>query len=233
MEYSTIDDPFLHFAPANLETPAADVPVEQTETAATEPPDQAVQNACTAMNLRDASAAGWLYWAVNSLYPELVSIDAFQLFRQALLRDAGNPSDPIEVMMIEQLALAHFGIGRLQVRSCSADNAKWTIAYADSTTRLLGEFRRCTLALEQYRTSQENRNKEKAAKNAIAATATEPSENNGKPRSAANGKKPNDSELTSNGEREIPEWLQKRMAYPGPTQDESQLVAATNGNGRA
>ena len=145
---------------------------------------------------------------------------AFPLYRDKLLKEAGDPSDPIEIMLIEQLALAHFNIGRLQIRSSSVQDAKLAVAYSDAATRLLGEFRRCTLALEDYRAKQAAR--KTAITNTEEAEEESPPKRNGKPcpstngKRSANGKKPlngqkkaDNAKQSANGE--LPQCLKDRM----------------------
>ena len=45
----------------------------------------------------------------------------FDRYLRQLLRDAGDPADPIERMMIEQIALVHHKIGELYYRSASCE----------------------------------------------------------------------------------------------------------------
>jgi hypothetical protein len=192
-----------------------------------EPPPEVVA-AMQAMNLREVAAAGFLHWAVSTSLSDNINPAAFKLFRDKLLQDAGNPTDPIEVMLIEQLALAHFHIGRLQVRSCGAASPQLQVAYSDAATRLLGEFRRCTLALEDLRAKQDARRERKAA--AISARKKASAERNGAPRPSKNGKNGAPStRVRTNGE--IPQCLKDRMT--GPIPSGPQLTAATGRNGKA
>jgi hypothetical protein len=178
-----------------------------------------------AVNLREVSAAGYLHWAVSTSLSDGINPAAFKLFRDKLLQDAGSPTDPIEVMLIEQLALAHFHIGRLQVRSCGAASPQLQVAYSDAATRLLGEFRRCTLALEDLRAKQDARRERNASSSKARKQAS--AERNGAPRPSKNGKKkaPN-TELKHNGE--VPQCLIDRMTAPLPGRPQ---LATTGGNG--
>ena len=181
-----------------------------------------------AMNLREVSAAGFLYWAVSSSLSDGISTVAFKVYRDRLLQDAGNPTDPIEVMLIEQLALAHFNIGRLQIKSCGADSPQLQVAYSDAATRLLGEFRRCTLALEDLRAKQDARREQSAHDE--KAEPKPPAQSNGSARPSKNGKtKPPNTKLNNNSE--IPQCLKDRMMPPTP--NGSQPAAVTGRNGRA
>ncbi len=192
------------------------------------PADETALDAAQAVNLREVTGAAFLYWVVSSSLTNGIGTEAFQVYRDELLRDAGNPSDPLEVMLIEQLALAHFSIGQLRIKSCALESPKLAIAYSDSATRLLGEFRRCTLALEDYRTKQAAR-KDQAARPDAVETAPPPN-SNGRSQPSSNGKrKPTTARLGTNGE--IPQCLKDRMQPPIPVA--SQLAASTGGNGKA
>lgn len=181
-----------------------------------------------AINLRDNAAAGWLSWVMSSTLGEQVDPDAFLVYRDVLLKEAGDPQDPIERMLIEQLALAHFSIGQMRIRSCSTDSPKMTLAFSDAATRLFSEFRRSVLALEEYRskralrTEQRDRHDEK--------TPVLPAEANGhvRPRVHAS-KKHRDVELESTEKQttqvlildnningDMPKWLKNRLACPTP-----------------
>jgi hypothetical protein len=68
-----------------------------------------------------------------------------------LRRDAGDPADPVERMMIEQIALAHHKIGELYYRARRANSPEKVKVYNAAIAALLGEFRRMALALKSYR----------------------------------------------------------------------------------
>lgn len=74
-----------------------------------------------------------------------------------LVAQAKRTDDPIEAMMIEQLAVAHHRIATLHVRAAEAEDLAGTEAYTSAATRLLGEFRRLALALQTYRTPTQGR----------------------------------------------------------------------------
>jgi hypothetical protein len=74
-----------------------------------------------------------------------------------LLADAVETEDPIEKMMIEQLAMAHHRIGSLHSQAASTRDIKKCEAYSSAAQRLLGEFRRLVLALRDYRTPVQGR----------------------------------------------------------------------------
>jgi hypothetical protein len=103
-----------------------------------------------AAQLRDAAAAVFMS---SSMSPALqvVPVDAFKIYRDRLIADCGAPEDPIEVMLVEQLALAHLNTGLLHSRAANATSIECATAYCSAAARLLGEFRRTALALAAYK----------------------------------------------------------------------------------
>jgi hypothetical protein len=80
-----------------------------------------------------------------------VGTAAFKVYRDGLLREAGSPTDPVEVMLIEQLALAHHRIAQLHVQAEQAKGVEESKVYTMAAVRLTGELRRLALTLSQYR----------------------------------------------------------------------------------
>jgi hypothetical protein len=80
-----------------------------------------------------------------------IDVEAYQLFRDQMLSDAGHPSDPVERMILEQLILAHLNVGLFQYKATNAGTIQATAAYASAAARLIAEFRRSALALQAYR----------------------------------------------------------------------------------
>ena len=76
----------------------------------------------------------------------------YKAYLTQLLKDAGDPVDPIERMLLEQLALAHFRIAQLHADAGRAQGVEAVKIYNSIASRLLGEFRRTALAIRLYRT---------------------------------------------------------------------------------
>ena len=76
---------------------------------------------------------------------------AYKLFLENILKDSGDPSDPIERMLIEQLTFAHLRIAQLQSLAGTAKAHEAIKLLNASASRLLGEFRRTALAVRAYR----------------------------------------------------------------------------------
>jgi hypothetical protein len=109
-------------------------------------------------NLRNKTAAAYLSVAAAGTPGSSLPPQAFAEYMQQLLAEAGNPRDPIERMLIEQIALAHHNIGRLYSRAASAQHLDQAKAYYAASVRLLAEFRRSVLAWKKYREPASVRN---------------------------------------------------------------------------
>ena len=74
-------------------------------------------------------------------------------YRNGFLKKYGQPSDPIEVMLVEQLMLGHEAICSMHVNVHNmkiAKSADGVALLTSSLTRLTAEFRKTALALKQY-----------------------------------------------------------------------------------
>src|SRR5262245_13270969 len=87
------EDPPPEAGPA---TPASGPPPE-TDPTADDPGRRII--ARLAVNLRNVSAAAFLRASMAGTFT--LDGDAFRAYRDDLLKDAGDPADPIEVMLIE------------------------------------------------------------------------------------------------------------------------------------
>jgi hypothetical protein len=101
-----------------------------------------------------------------SAFPALAQFSAagFKVYLEKTLADLGNPSDPVERMMIEQLVLAHFRIAQIHVDAGYVKGAEGMKLYTAAAARLLGEFRRTALALRAYGTTTPESRSEKKVK---------------------------------------------------------------------
>jgi hypothetical protein len=80
-----------------------------------------------------------------------IRASGYRLFLVGLLRDAGNPSDPVEVMLLEQMAVCHFRALQLQGQAGQAQGLEAIELYNAAAVRLTAEFRKTALALKEYR----------------------------------------------------------------------------------
>jgi hypothetical protein len=75
----------------------------------------------------------------------------YRAFLDKVRADAGNPTDPVEVMLLEQLVLAHFRSAQLQAQAGTAEGLEAVKIYNSAAARLLSEFRLTALSLAAYR----------------------------------------------------------------------------------
>ena len=78
----------------------------------------------------------------------------YRTYLDNLLKQAGTTDDPIEKMLIEQVALAHLYSGHLHASAGAAKTIEGTSAYCAMGARLLAETRKTALALMDYRESR-------------------------------------------------------------------------------
>jgi hypothetical protein len=79
-----------------------------------------------------------------------LSIPVYQAFLAQKMSEMGDPKDPIERMLIEQICLAHFRIGALHAAAANAQNMTGIKILNAATARMLGEMRRTALSLRAY-----------------------------------------------------------------------------------
>ena len=128
-------------------------------TARTEQPPPGLDQAKHARAQRAAKGAELLREAVFPAlmasglgFEKFVETSAFKTFLDRFMSDLGNPKDPLERMMGEQLAFTHFRIAQIQVDAAKAESLEAMKLYNTACARLLGEFRRSVLTLRALRT---------------------------------------------------------------------------------
>ena len=103
-----------------------------------------------AAHIRDSSASMFMFASMGTVLRE-PDVASYRIYRDRLLADYGDPKDPIVIMLIEQLALAHLNCGQLFYKASSASSVECASAFLVASTRLMAEFRRTALALPAYR----------------------------------------------------------------------------------
>src|SRR3954451_20257945 len=130
--------------------------------------------------LQDLSGAVFLFGAAGALYGAGFDIAAFKAYLDAFFKDAGSPTDPVERMLLEQLALAHHSLGRLHFRAGTRDNLEEVTACHAAAARLQAEFRRSALALQAFREAAGRKQADAAARKP-ARVGSPPGGRNGTP----------------------------------------------------
>jgi hypothetical protein len=75
----------------------------------------------------------------------------YRAFLDRIRQDAGSPTDPVEVMLLEQLVLAHLRAAQLQAHAGQAEGLEAARLYNAAAARLMAEVRQTALALKAYR----------------------------------------------------------------------------------
>ena len=74
-----------------------------------------------------------------------------RVYLDDLVKDSGNPVDPVEIMLLEQTAMCHLLLMKLQSKASGAEGTEAIDLYLSGAARLSGEFRKTALALKEYR----------------------------------------------------------------------------------
>lgn len=115
-----------------------------------QPPPGSSEAEHYAWHLRESTLSIFMHAAMAGTLRG-IDWEAFRLYRDRLLADCGGPSDPIEAMVIEQLAIAHLSLGLLSCKATRAATPEAVGIYSGAASRLMGEFRRSALAIQAYR----------------------------------------------------------------------------------
>ena len=145
-------------APTEARPPISTEPISRTE--------------LLARNIRETGGACYLYGSLTMFLGQgQHDIASFLEYLKQLLHDAGNPTDPIEVMLIEQLVLAHHNLGRLHVRAASAKDIQEHEVFNAAAARLTAEFRRTALAVGHYRQMSPKKDRSTSTSATMAANS--------------------------------------------------------------
>lgn len=75
----------------------------------------------------------------------------FKTYLEQLLHDAGNPHDPVEIMLIQQIALCHLRSAELHGQAGQAKALAAVELYNTIAAKFTAELRKTALALKAYR----------------------------------------------------------------------------------
>jgi hypothetical protein len=78
-------------------------------------------------------------------------VHACRAYLDRFVADAGGTQDPVERVLLENLAFANLRVADLHSRTAQAKSVDAAKAYASAAARLLGEIRRTALSLRAYR----------------------------------------------------------------------------------
>lgn len=110
-----------------------------------------VHPANQAQVVEEAFAASIMASIAKGDLGSIVQAAGFKHYRDRLVEASGAPTDPIEIMMIEQLSWAHLRLGGLSAKAVAASSPEILEAYNSAAAKLMAEFRRSALALRELR----------------------------------------------------------------------------------
>jgi hypothetical protein len=85
--------------------------------------------------------------------PGKVNFEVVAAYRDQFLADAGAPTDPLERVMIEQVATCHAMLMYTHSYHTMCDRVDHREIYSNAGANMMAELRRMVLAIKDYRTS--------------------------------------------------------------------------------
>lgn len=82
---------------------------------------------------------------------ETVEAPGAKVYLNSFIRDAGEPTDPIELILLQQLLMAHHRVAQLHARAEGVTAPEAVKILNAAASRLLSEVRRLALAIRQFR----------------------------------------------------------------------------------
>ena len=82
----------------------------------------------------------------------IVNAPGYKQYRDEFLAECVGPTDPLEILMLEQLFLSHHRIGALFAEGATATSPDVVEVCNASVAKLMAEHRKTTLAVKEYRT---------------------------------------------------------------------------------
>ncbi len=157
-----------------------------------EPPREVSSDALSwsehfAGHLKESSVPLFLSATLGRVLPQ-IDLLAYKLYRDKILADCGNPTDPIEVILVEQIVMAHLITGHLQVRGANTESIESAGVYLGAAARLTGELRRTAVALQSFRIAARQLNDAPARESMVPGELAQHIEDDSKKNSADNEK---------------------------------------------
>lgn len=79
--------------------------------------------------------------------------NAYKIYLANVLRDLGEPADPLEQLLVEQACLLHFRAAQVHASAGQANGLEATRLLNAAAARLVGELRRTVLSVKAYRSA--------------------------------------------------------------------------------
>lgn len=156
--------------------------------------------------LTNVAPGTYLYGALAGYFGSAVDKYSYVVFLQRLVAQMA-PADPLEAMLVEQIALSHHALGRAHVRAANATNAEVAKIFFTAAAKLQAEFRQSLLALKGYRAPAHPSGRAAETAKAPPATETRPESRSEGPPLPFDG-----TELGSNHANRLKEYFDELAA---------------------
>ena len=80
-----------------------------------------------------------------------IGVSGYRVYLDELIRDSGNPTDRVEIMLLEQIVICHHLSMKMQTLAEKAQGTEAIELYLVAASRLNAEFRKTVMALKEYR----------------------------------------------------------------------------------
>jgi hypothetical protein len=107
-------------------------------------------DAVLAGNFRSMGSGLYLYAPTGPIFPQMSPL-ACVSYVTGMLKEAGDPVDPLERLLVEQLVQLHHAAGRLIVKAAGTRTAEASALLHSAAARMFNEFRKSLMALRTYR----------------------------------------------------------------------------------
>jgi hypothetical protein len=153
-------------------------PAEQQEAAGQPPVDWADPATLAELNRQTSVLQNVLFASQARASLSLdgtASISSFRVFFARFWSEAGSPRDPVEKLLLEQLAVAHLKVGELYALAAAVKALEFKQLYGNAAVRLLGMVCQLVGTLATYRNAaRPRRQPRRPATTAKRASAAKP-----------------------------------------------------------
>ena len=80
-----------------------------------------------------------------------IGASGYRIYLDELIRDSGDPTDRVEIMLLEQIVMCHHRSMQMHTHAEKAQGTEAIEMYMAAGSRLSAEFRKSVLALKEYR----------------------------------------------------------------------------------
>ena len=136
---------------SHMPPPMASFPnsTKQTETEKPTPEQSTRSSAEQAYAVKQAVAPAMLATVLG--VENTIGVSGYRVYLDELIRDSGNPTDRVEIMLLEQIVICHHLSMKMQTLAEKAQGTEAIELYLVAASRLNAEFRKSVLALKEYR----------------------------------------------------------------------------------